>query len=176
MPDLTAARADTAGCTSDQHDASFRSAHLRVLSWRRKRTRFRELADQPCSDLDWLITSASTSSRTMYSVNRGAAQKHIAARTWVVRSEARVLGQKLPASGLGHHDWAIVVPTDPNEPCRFVDPTFTTSASPGSSRAACRARCRGRDREAVGLRRTAVEQVTKRSHRRPLLCESFPSV
>jgi len=56
--------------------------------------------------------------------NRAAAKKHIAARAWVVRSEARVLGQKVPASGLGDHDWAIVVPTDPKEPCRFVDPTF----------------------------------------------------
>ena len=56
--------------------------------------------------------------------NRAAAKKHIAARAWVVHSEARVLGEKLPLRGLDDHDWVLVVPSEPKEPRRFVDPTF----------------------------------------------------
>lgn len=56
--------------------------------------------------------------------NRAAARKHVAARAWVVHSEARVLGEKLPMRGLADHDWALVVPADAKEPRRFVDPTF----------------------------------------------------
>jgi len=56
--------------------------------------------------------------------NRAAARKHVAARAWVVHSEARVLGQKLPMRGLDDHDWVLVVPADPKEKRRFVDPTF----------------------------------------------------
>ena len=56
--------------------------------------------------------------------NRAAARKHVAARAWVVHSDARVLGQKLPVRGWGDHDWALVVPGDPREKRLFVDPTF----------------------------------------------------
>ena len=42
----------------------------------------------------------------------------------MVHSEARVLGQKLPMRGLDDHDWVLVVPGDPKEKRRFVDPTF----------------------------------------------------
>lgn len=56
--------------------------------------------------------------------NRAAAKKHVAARAWVVHSEARVLGQKLPMHGLDDHDWVLIVPVDGKEKRRFVDPTF----------------------------------------------------
>lgn len=56
--------------------------------------------------------------------NRAAAKKQVAARAWVVHSEARVLGQKLPVRGLDDHDWVLIVPRDPTEKRRLVDPTF----------------------------------------------------
>ena len=56
--------------------------------------------------------------------NRAAASKRVAARAWVVHSDARVLGQKLPMRGLDDHDWVLVVPSDPKEKRLFVDPTF----------------------------------------------------
>jgi hypothetical protein len=55
--------------------------------------------------------------------NRAAERKKVAARAYVVHSEARVLGRRLPGRGLGDHDWVIVVPTAGGQR-RFVDPTF----------------------------------------------------
>jgi hypothetical protein len=56
--------------------------------------------------------------------NRGAEKRHVAARAYVVHSDARVLGKKLAMRGLGDHEWVLVVPSDPVAPRRFVDPTF----------------------------------------------------
>ena len=55
--------------------------------------------------------------------NRAAERKKVAARAYVVHSDARVLGRKLSGRGFGDHDWVIVVPTA-GEGRRFVDPTF----------------------------------------------------
>jgi hypothetical protein len=56
--------------------------------------------------------------------NRAAERKQIAARAYVVRSDARVLGMTVPGRGLGDHDWVLVVPTPAREQRLFVDPTF----------------------------------------------------
>lgn len=56
--------------------------------------------------------------------NRAAERKKVAARAYVVHSEARVLGKRLPGRGFGDHDWVIVVPTARGGQRHFVDPTF----------------------------------------------------
>lgn len=56
--------------------------------------------------------------------NRAAERKHIAGRAYVVHSDARVLGRKLPIRGLDDHDWVLVAPNDPASTRLFVDPTF----------------------------------------------------
>jgi hypothetical protein len=56
--------------------------------------------------------------------NRGAERRHISARAYVIHSDARVLGQKLPMHGLDDHDWVLVVPTDPKAKRLFIDPTL----------------------------------------------------
>lgn len=56
--------------------------------------------------------------------NRAAERKRVTARAFVVHSDARVLGRRLPGRGLGDHDWVIVVPTAGKGQRLFVDPTF----------------------------------------------------
>ena len=57
--------------------------------------------------------------------DRAARQRGIAARAYVVHSaDARVLGEKLAARGLGDHDWVLVVGTAGPPRRLFVDPTF----------------------------------------------------
>ena len=56
--------------------------------------------------------------------NRAAERKTVAARAYVVRSDARVFGRKLAGRGLADHDWVIVVPTTKGGRRYFVDPTF----------------------------------------------------
>jgi hypothetical protein len=56
--------------------------------------------------------------------NRAASRKHVGARAYVVHSDARVLGKKLPLRGLDDHDWVLVVPSAPGAQRLFVDPTF----------------------------------------------------
>jgi hypothetical protein len=55
--------------------------------------------------------------------NRAAERKRIAARAYVVHSDARVLGRRLAGRGLGDHDWVLVVPAARGSRL-FVDPTF----------------------------------------------------
>jgi hypothetical protein len=56
---------------------------------------------------------------------RATTQRGIAARAYVVHSaDARVLGEKLGARGLGDHDWVLVVGTAGPPRRLFVDPTF----------------------------------------------------
>jgi len=56
--------------------------------------------------------------------NRAAERKQVAARAYVVHSDARVLGRKLPIPGLDDHDWVLVVPTAAGAQRLFVDPTL----------------------------------------------------
>ena len=42
--------------------------------------------------------------------NRAADRKHVAARAYVVHSDARVLGKRLSTPGLDDHDWVLFVP------------------------------------------------------------------
>jgi hypothetical protein len=56
--------------------------------------------------------------------NRAAERKEIAARAFVIRSDARVFGWKLPGRGLSDHDWVLVVPTPARAQRLFVDPTL----------------------------------------------------
>jgi hypothetical protein len=56
--------------------------------------------------------------------NRAAERKHVAARAFVVHSDARVLGKKLAVRGLDDHDWVLVVPSAAGAQRLFVDPTF----------------------------------------------------
>ena len=56
--------------------------------------------------------------------NRAADRKRIAARAYVVHSDARVVGLRLPVRGLDDHDWVMVVPTAGGARPLFVDPTF----------------------------------------------------
>jgi hypothetical protein len=56
--------------------------------------------------------------------NRGAERKHLAARAYVVRSDARVLGQKLASPAFVDHDWVLIVPNVAGAKRSFVDPTF----------------------------------------------------
>jgi hypothetical protein len=57
---------------------------------------------------------------------RASARAHVDARALVVHSDdARVLGEKLGAGGLGDHDWSLVVVRTPaGERRLFVDPTL----------------------------------------------------
>ena len=54
--------------------------------------------------------------------NRVASRRRIAARAWVVHSDARVLGEHLGKPGLDDHDWVLIVPASGKR--LFVDPTF----------------------------------------------------
>ena len=56
--------------------------------------------------------------------NRAAGRKQVAARAYVVRSDARVLGVTLPGRGLSDHDWVLVVPTSARPEKLFIDPTL----------------------------------------------------
>jgi hypothetical protein len=56
--------------------------------------------------------------------NRAAERKQVAARAYVVRSDARVLGMKLPGPKLRDHDWVLVAPTRGHAQRLFVDPTL----------------------------------------------------
>ncbi len=56
--------------------------------------------------------------------NRAAERKQIAARAYVVRSDARVLGRKLSDPALADHDWVLVVPKAAGAQRLFVDPTL----------------------------------------------------
>lgn len=56
--------------------------------------------------------------------NRAADRKHVPARAYVVRSDARVLGRRMPWRGFADHDWVLVVPAAPGEQRFFVDPTL----------------------------------------------------
>lgn len=56
--------------------------------------------------------------------NRAAERRQIAARAYVVHSDARVLGKKLSMRGLDDHDWVLVVPSMMSAQRLFVDPTL----------------------------------------------------
>ena len=56
--------------------------------------------------------------------NRGAERKHFAARAYVVRSDARVLGKKLSSPAFVDHDWVLIVPNVAGAKRSFVDPTL----------------------------------------------------
>jgi hypothetical protein len=56
--------------------------------------------------------------------NRAAERKQVAARAYVVRSDARVLGVALPGPKLRDHDWVLVVPTRGHAQRLFIDPTL----------------------------------------------------
>jgi hypothetical protein len=57
---------------------------------------------------------------------KAARRAHLDAHAFVVHSDdARVLGERLPARGLGDHDWSLVVlPTADGDRRLFVDPTL----------------------------------------------------
>jgi len=56
--------------------------------------------------------------------NRGAERKHLAARAYVVRSDARVLGKRLSSPAFVDHDWVLIVPSVAGAKRLFVDPTL----------------------------------------------------
>jgi hypothetical protein len=56
--------------------------------------------------------------------NRGAVKKRLVARAYVVRSDARVLGQRLSSPAFVDHDWVLIVPNVAGAKRSFVDPTF----------------------------------------------------
>jgi hypothetical protein len=56
--------------------------------------------------------------------NGGALRKKVAARAYVVRSDARILGLRIPDPAFVDHDWVLIVPDAPGEARRFVDPTL----------------------------------------------------
>lgn len=56
--------------------------------------------------------------------NRGAERKHLAARAYVVRSDARVLGKRLSSPAFVDHDWVLIVPGVAGAKRSFVDPTL----------------------------------------------------
>lgn len=49
---------------------------------------------------------------------------HLVARAYVVRSDARVLGQKLSSPAFVDHDWVLIVPNVAGAKRLFVDPTL----------------------------------------------------
>lgn len=54
--------------------------------------------------------------------NRMAARRGVTARAWVVRSQARLFGQRVPMRGWTDHDWVLVVGAAGAR--SYVDPTL----------------------------------------------------
>lgn len=74
------------------------------------------------SSWDEAIRIVADGGAAMTARRRLAARRHVAARAWPVRSQARLFGARVPMRGWTDHDWVLVVARDGHR--WYVDPTL----------------------------------------------------